>query len=332
MKRRILSILAGTLLVGVSAGYGEWKMRVHHGGTTDEFPVAGIDSVTFHYQDPVPMVLVPAGVFVMGDAVAYCGVDEREATLTHPFYLGRYEVTNQEYRDAVQWAYDHGYVTATADSVDDNMDGSAVTLVHLSDFHCQVAFNGGTFTVDAGKEDYPMAVVSWYGAAAYCDWLSLQAGLARAYSHSTWECNSGDPYAATGYRLPTDAEWEYAAQYDDERIYPWGSDPPSCGHANYAGCINATSVVGSYPAAPASLGLYDMVGNVTEWCNDWFTCDLGTSSQVDPVGPGSGLARVQRGSSWFIWDDSDLRCSARYYCDPSFPWPFTFGFRVARSQ
>jgi formylglycine-generating enzyme required for sulfatase activity len=279
------------------------------------------------------MVTVPAGTFTMGDGVAFCGVSQREVTLTHSFYLGQYEVTNQEYRDALQWAYDKGYVTATSDTVWDNLDGSTVLLVYLAAEECQISFSGGTFTVDSGKESYPMVEVSWYGAAAYCDWLSMSYELTRAYSHSTWECNGGDPYGAGGYRLPTDAEWEYAAQYDDERIYPWGNESPDCSRANFYNgyyCVGSTSPVGSYPVAPASLGLYDMAGNVREWCNDWFACDLGTSSEENPPGPLNGQDRVSHGSSWGS-GGYYMRSATRVNYTPSDTEP-NFGFRCARSQ
>ncbi len=281
------------------------------------------------------MVLVPAGTFMMGDGVAYCGQYEHQVTLTRAFYIGQYEVTNKEYRDAVQWAYAQGYVTATSSSVNDALDGSSVELVDLSFANCQLSFSDGTFAVDSGKDDYPMAGLSWYGAAAYCDWLSLQSGLERAYDHSTWECNGGSPYAAAGYRLPTDAEWEYAAQYDDERIYPWGDEPPDCSRANYwydypsSTCVGSASAVGSYPAAPASLGLYDMAGNAFEWCNDWHTCYPDTGAVSDPVGPEAGLDRFVRGGSWDSLGGS-LRCANRggwFYPSTAY-----FGFRCARSQ
>jgi formylglycine-generating enzyme required for sulfatase activity len=288
------------------------------------------------------MVLVPAGTFTMGDGrEGICERSQHEVTLTRAFYLGQYEVTNREYRDAAQWAYDHGYVTATSSRLEDRLDGCTQILVDLTDERCQISFSEGTFAVDSGKENHPMVKVSWWGAAAYCDWLSMQVGLTRAYSHDTWLCNGGSPYTAAGYRLPTEAEWEFAAQYDDERSYPWGSESPDCSRTNfydYYGsgffCVGTTSAVGSYSAAPASLGLYDMAGNVYEWCNDYWMCDLGTSSQVDPAGPHYGQFRVMRGGSYYCTFGTDLGCASRgsdfssdvpdYYA--------THGLRVARSQ
>ncbi|MFC1572869.1 formylglycine-generating enzyme family protein, partial [Candidatus Eisenbacteria bacterium] len=166
----------------------------------------------------------------------------------------------------------------------------------------------------------------------YCDWLSLQAGLPRAYAHSgDWSCNGGDPYGAIGYRLPTDAEWEYATQIEGERIYPWGNEAPDCSRANFRPdgyCIEWTSPVGSYPDAPAALGLSDMAGNVWEWCNDWFGCDLGTAPVTDPTGPASGAYRLLHGGSWYH-NDYHLRCATRIYTNPSYG-PL-IGFRAART-
>jgi formylglycine-generating enzyme required for sulfatase activity len=168
----------------------------------------------------------------------------------------------------------------------------------------------------------------------------MQQGLPRAYEHNgDWSCNGGDPYGASGYRLPTDAEWEYAAQYDDERIYPWGNEAPECSRANYTNwapgpvhCVGWTSPVGSYPGVPSINGesLYDMAGNAWEWCNDWHVCDLGTSSETDPTGPGTGSYRVLRGGAWGH-HHRYMRCASRIYYDPSYPLSFT-GFRCVRSQ
>ena len=339
MRRHIGMIVILTLLLGVTVSQGGWTMRVHEGETTTEFSVSGIDSITFRQDLTAEMVLVPAGSFIMGDGVEGCGVDEREVTLTRDFYLGQHEVTNQEYMEAVQWAYDNGYVTANILSVRDALDGGgAVELLDLEGFYCEIAFSGGVFSLrNAGhgiNPDHPVKEVSWYGAARYCDWLSLQVSLPRAYEHSgDWLCNNHDPYGASGYRLPTDAEWEYAARYDDERIYPWGGESPDCSRANLHmdgyDCVGWTSPVGSYPDAPASLGLSDMAGNVFDWCNDWWVCDLGTAAVTDPVGATTGDSRVLRGGSHGDLDHH-LRCAARMNMIPGIGLS-RYGFRVART-
>lgn len=351
MTRRITIVLAMAFALGACAGRAQeiWKMRIHKATSVDEYILAEIDSMTFFVDTTVvPLVTVPAGSFIMGDGVASCGVDEHEVTLTRDFHLGQHEVTNREYLEMVQWAYDRGYVTASVSSVQDNLDGSTEELLDLDNEYCEIQFDGagtfylrespsgpaqGAYPTGYDPSHHPVKEATWYGMAAFCDWLSLREGLPRAYDHATWECNGGDPYGAGGYRLPTDAEWEYAAQYDDERAYPWGDEDPGCDRANYwetpDGCVGWTSPVGSYPQAPGILGLSDMPGNLWEWCHDWHVCDLGTMPQVDPPGPASGTHRVMRcggfGSVWY-----DLRCALRALSPPEGS-TYALGFRVART-
>lgn len=359
-------VLGTALALSPMVANGEsWTMDVHTPQGTTQFDVAAVDSITFNLApSPPDMVLVPDGVFIMGDGVALdsdsmatCGQDEREVTLTGSFWLGRYLVTNQEYVESLQWAYRHGHVTATTAAVHDALDGSTVELLDLDDPDCEITFGGGVFALRESSNplaqnaypsgydsaDHPVKEVSWYGAAAFCDWLSMREGLPRAYNHSTWECNGGDPYGAAGYRLPTDAEWEFAAQYDDERFYPWGNEDPDCSRANHyhpypaAFCVGWTSPVGDYPGAPSIVGelLYDMAGNVWEWCNDRHTCSLGTAPETNPVGPAVGN-RVCRGGGFSSAPGTDMSCAYRAYGGgtgghPSITY-HNVGFRCARSQ
>jgi len=346
----VVVVVGLVLVLGVTVSQGEWEMTIHKGQEAEVHAVADIDSVTFAFAHPIPMVLVPAGVFIMGDGDTYCGHDEHEVTLTQEFYLGQHEVTNQEYLEAVQWAYDHGYVTATTASIKDNLDGSSVDLMDLNFMYSEIQFDGaGTFYLQESPSswalaaypdgydpaDHPAKEMTWYGAARYCDWLSLQVGFPRAYEHTgDWSCNGSDPYGAEGYRLPTDAEWEYTAQWNDERAYPWGDMEPSCDYANYFGevasCIGWTTLVGNYPSAPATLGFSDMAGNVREWCNDHWECELGNAPVTNPSGPSSGSVRVIRGGSWDLPADN-LRCAYRaFYSNPS-DGDNDLGFRVAKT-
>jgi formylglycine-generating enzyme required for sulfatase activity len=264
-----------------------------------------VDFAEGYWDTPGPpsFVLVPSDTLTMGDGVSYRGQNEHQVTLIHDFWLGQYEVTNQEYSELVQWAYDNGYVTATSSSVRDNLDGSTQELVDLDDGDCELAFSGGVF-------------------------LFGTRGVG-----STVTIRGGDPYSAAGYRLPTDAEWEYAAQYDDERIYPWGDGRPTCSLANYSMCVGWTSPEGSHPAgAQPSLSapLYDLSGSVWEWANNRWRCDLGSSPAIDPPGPSGRSYRVIRGGSWYL-SISYLRASSRSYYGTHGSFDI-IGFRPARSD
>jgi formylglycine-generating enzyme required for sulfatase activity len=252
-------------------------------------------------------VYVAPGTFMMGSPTTesgrYSDETQHQVTLTHGVYVQTTEVTNQQYMEMAQWAYDHGYVTATTSGVYDNLDGSTQRLKSLGSGGFEMTFSGGIFSCT--NPTHPVKYVTWYGSVAYCDWLSLQQGLPRAYSHSTWQCNSGNPYTATGYRLLTEAEWEYACRAGTQTPFSTGSCLDAGTEANYwgiypyTGCpagpdVGWTVPVGSYPAN--AFGLYDMHGNVFEWCNDWFALYGGTVT--DPVGPGSGDYRMLRGGVW----------------------------------
>ncbi len=264
------------------------------------------------------MVRVPAGEMLMGDGEAACGWQQRGVRLSHDFWIQAHEVSNEEFRSALQWAHDLGLVSATPQAVHDAM-GSGEELVDLDDDECELAFSGGIFTLR--QSDYalehaypqgydpgphPAKEVTWYGAASYCDWLSLRCGLSPAYDHADWSCGpQGVPYRAAGFRLPTDAEWEYVARFADQRIYPWGDAEPDCDLANHDGvdsCIRWTAPVDSHAAGAQntlSRPIHHISGNVYEWIHDWFTCSLGTAPVRDPIGPPTGVKRVIRGGGWY---------------------------------
>lgn len=340
MKQQCLAILILGLMAAAGTAHGDWKMRIHSGASVDEWYVGDIDSITF-YDDTLSipgMVALPAGTYAMGDGYGYCGFDIHDVTLTHAIFFGTHEVTNQEFLEAVQWAYDQGYVTASTVSVRDNLDGSTVEVLDLDDPDCLLAFSGGIFTLrdpgDGVKPDHPVVEVSWYGAVSYCDWLSLREGYARAYDHSSWLCGGGYPYGAEGYRLPTDAEWEYGGQYNDGRIWPTGSNIPTCAQMNYLSddsmCVGYTTPVGTYGPAPESIGLYDMGGNVLEWVNDWYTCYLGLDPVTDPTGPVLTSSRTCRGGS-FANGQTWVRRSDRRGNSPDYASDRA-GFRIVRTQ
>lgn len=354
MSRFGLTLITITILFGAHPSMAEtiWSLRIHRGDKTQTFALAHVDSLTFVCDTlPVPMAPVPAGSFTMGDGIGECGWDVREVTLAHDFLIGEFEVTNQEYVTALQWAVDNSYAYVDGDMVRDALDGSAAALLDLGNEFSEIQYDPGAgfFLRESPSAEaqaaypggydpalHPVLLVSWFGAARYCDWMSLRAGLPRAYEHAgDWACNHGDPYEAAGYRLPTDAEWEYATQYSAERTFPWGEEDPSCERLNFRDgaqyCIGWTTAVGSYPVAPVDPGLFDMAGNLWEWCNDWMECNLGTEPVTDPTGPAIGDTRIRRGGAWGSGgQDIYVRCAARWDESPDVFWQSS-GFRVAKT-
>jgi formylglycine-generating enzyme required for sulfatase activity len=342
----LCTTVTGDVGAGVLPGTG--KHIVWNAGT--DFP--GLNSATCRLRVTAGageseilagFVAILPGTFTMGSPTNEPGrgsaETQHQVTLTHGLYVQSTEVTNQQYRDLAQWAYDHGYVTATSASIRDNLDGSTQILRTLGAESYEIYFNAGVF--GCVNPDYPVKYVTWYGSVAYCDWLSLQQGLARAYSHSTWQCNGGNPYSAAGYRLPTEAEWEYACRAGSTTafangafIYPYAMmcspyDPIEP-NLNLMGwyCGNAFGL--THPVAqktPNAWGLYDMHGNLWEWCNDWSGPYGGTVT--DPVGSGTGSTRVRRGGEW---NYIALLCrSAQRIDDTPGSSGKTVGFRPVRS-
>lgn len=289
----------------------------------------------------VDMVSIPAGEFQMGDTFNEGNSDEQPVHAVHidAFYMDRFEVTNQQHADALNWAYRQGgQITVTNNIVYQAGSGTSFPYCDTtsSSSYSQITWNSTTqqFGVVAGKEQHPMARVSWYGAVAYCNWRSAMQGRPLCYDLSTWACN----YAAGGYRLPTEAEWERAARggvagqrfphgntinHDQANYrangsaYTYDTSPYTTWtyHPTFAvGSMPYTSPVGYF--APNGYGLYDMVGNVWEWCNDWYGSSYyGSSPYNNPRGPASGSSRVRLGSSWY-GDAVGCRVAGRYWSSP----------------
>ena len=260
-------------------------------------------------------VLIPAGTFQMG---SNAGEDRNkpvhEVTITKSFYMGKYEVTQAEYEK-----------------------------------YCSY---GSSRPSSSDGDNYPAYYVSWYDALVYCNKRSMAEGLTPCYSisgntdpskwgtvptstDSTWNavvCN----WNANGYRLPTEAEWEYAARAGDNTvaslIYSGTSDVNKLGeYAWYAINSNSkTHKVGT--KSPNAFGLYDMSGNVCEWCWNWVTnsYDAETEGGSDPTGASSGSYRVFRGSSWSGYSNL-CAVSFRNFNFPNSRSNY-LGFRVVRAS
>ncbi len=296
---------------------------------------------------PPAMVLIPGGEFEMGDH--HDGMADAlpvHAVYVDSFYMDIYEVTNEEYAEYLNSAFSQGLIEVRSGVACTAGGAQCYCDTTDSSSYSRITWDGSTFGVTADKDDHPMVVVSWYGAVAYANWRSAQHGLTPCYNLSTWECD----FDANGYRLPTEAEWEYAARggnHDPYRRYPWG-DAVDGSMANYvesgdpyeAGPDPDTTPVGYYNGSQVptgvdmvnGYGLYDVTGNVLEWCNDWHASDYYSSSPYDnPTGPSSGTYRVLRGGSWY--GDANyahyMRCAHRSSAYAPDYRAYYYGFRLA---
>lgn len=229
------------------------------------------------------MVNVEGGTFWMGDSLGLKNETPHQVQLDD-FQMGKYELTVYQYEL---------YLKSQSQSL----------------------YNIENTPSWGWQGDNPMIYVSWYDATHYANWLSERKGLEPAYIYTSDKLDS-IKYSANGYRLPTEAEWEYAAgggisgrngSGHRNHIYA-GSDSLNL-VAWYRSNSNSTKQVGQ--KLPNELGLYDMSGNVWEWCQDWYKeYNLTDTISYMPVGPSSGSSRVLRGGSWSSLNYS-CRVSAR---------------------
>ncbi len=256
------------------------------------------------------MVYIPAVTsFSMGGPVAEGGgIVERpvHAVNLDFFYISKYEITIQQYIYFLNSKnQDLHYRTAMSNAI-------ASGILKNRD---------GDYSIVSGRENYPITYVDWYNAVAYCTWLSFKTG--------------------DTYRLPTEAEWEYAAVGRlGHRTYPWGDtwQPTYC---NWGGDVEVGSIdgygytapVGSYENGKSPFDLYDMAGNVMEWVQDWYSTNYySISPSNNPTGPANGTSKVTRGDAFHYGGSSIfMRCAQRRYVDPIYA-DWNFGFRVVKSD
>ena len=222
-------------------------------------------------------VSIPGGTFQMGSVVDdYLDQRPVHQVTVSAFLMSSTEITNSQYAAYLNAALAAGEITATESSVSGAKgDYSGQEYIYLSgnvnntDNKCWISYGGSSFSVAAGKENWPVVYVTWYGSKAY----------ALMY----------------GFDLPREAEWEYAAR--GGKGYEYGTDDGTISRtkANCKGNRSSPTNVGSYPANP--FGLYDLTGNVWEWCNDWYG-SYSSENATDPQGPAGGNGRVRRGGDW----------------------------------
>ena len=270
---------------------------------------------------PDDMAYIPDGEFDMGDHHGDEPSDKLpvHTVLLDSFFMGKYDVTNGQYCQYLNSAlgsriYVSGGIVYGSGNNQPYCDTSTMSS------YSQIAYSGGVFSVrikgGRNMSNDPIVRVSWYGAAAYCNWRSQQKGYESLYDPCDpyWPCDFNN----SGYRLATEAEWEYAARGGlSGKRFPWG-DTITHRQANYYSrslysydisptrgyhpdcndrIIPYTLPVGSFP--PNGYGIYDMTGNDWNWCNDWYSSTYYSSSPSNnPTGPTSGSYRVLRGGGW----------------------------------
>jgi formylglycine-generating enzyme required for sulfatase activity len=236
------------------------------------------------------LVLIRGGTVVMGSERGDRDERPSRTVLVSPFYIRSCEVTRAEYSE-----FDPSY--------------------------------GHRFP---GEPDHPAGNLNWWDAVGFCNWLSRREGLPTFYQRDDLR-NRADvvrmDWASTGYRLPTEAEWELACRGGAATAYPWGRtmDDRYCWHVSNAG--GGVHLVATRRSS--GFGLFDMIGNVAEWCNDWYDpAYYGSAPRQDPTGPETGTHRVIRGGSWRFGPDG-CRCAGRFFLRPRHKFD-DLGFRPVR--
>jgi formylglycine-generating enzyme required for sulfatase activity len=252
---------------------------------------------------------IPVGTFTMGGTTVQNDAPEVSITLT-AFNISEKEITNQDYINFLNGAYTHGWITVSAKQTSDpcgtyteKMVIGAGNAPNAGEIFLQLGETGGctsggepehinnkswisfkassnTFELlDQAKADWPVNWVKWYGAYAFVKYYNVS--------------------------LPTEAQWEYAAKGGQQLAYSTNDGTLDLTKANYngdkPGVYNPNGhavAVGSYPENP--YGLYDMAGNVWEWCQDYYSESFYTNGATDPVNASAGTnnKRVRRGGSW----------------------------------
>ncbi|MCX7746868.1 MAG: formylglycine-generating enzyme family protein [Clostridia bacterium] len=270
------------------------------------------------------LVKIPSGTFLMGDTFGDGFKQELPVheVYTDSYFIGKYNVTVKEYFDFIQDSGDE-FQEIWCDFIDP----------------CFILNEGGKYKISEGAEHFPMVQVSFVGAVAYCNWCSKKNGLESVYDLETLE---GD-LTKNGFRLPTEAQWEYACGGPEGFKCFYGNefDAELINFKGYSGSYkgrrasnkkiggfgldeNSPVPVGTFPAN--GFGVHEMIGNVNEWCHDKYAI-YKKDSEVNPWGASEGTFRVIRGGC-FIDGKEKMRKSYRHAIHPHAKC-MVDGFRIA---
>ena len=281
-------------------------------------------------------VHVPGGSYVMGDHFGFVDPEHPndELPLHHvyisPLYMGTTLVTVREYCDHLNAALYQGLIEVRSNVVYAVGGTNEYFYTYGASSYSRIQYTNGTFVVLNNRDLHPITSVRWFGAVAYCNWLSQRGEVKPCYNLDTGDVN----FTNNGWRLPTEAEWEYAGRgglTNPYCMFPWGTNSNDNGtYANWEGSGDPfetgnypyTTPVGFYNGAlryksdynwPGSqttyqtsdgsnpFGLYDMAGNVWEWVNDWYASDYYTNCVINgvvtnPPGPVTGTIFSDHGN------------------------------------
>ena len=357
----ISSIQANGILIWTNAANTDAVYRVEWaaqaGGPWQRFTASHLNSIDAHTNrqfsvavpmfyrivmetnpPPLAMVWIEDGDFQMGATNGFANEAPVHPVQLDSFWMDVFEVNMGKWKEVYDWALVNGY---DFDNPGTSRDGYSIS---------------SPGTIISNLPPYPVMGVNWYDAVKWCNARSEMEGLTANYTYilgpSVLTYKTGQRsnlfWRGTGYRLPTEAEWEYAARGGRQgRRFPWGdtishqwanysADPtvaydvnPTSGHHPWF-AAHAQNI--SQPGAglpPNGYGLFDMVGNVQEWCWDWHGA-YSAGVQTNPAGPATGTNRVRRGGAWNVapeFSHVSFRSSS-----PPHDGPPQIGFRCVRKQ
>ena len=363
---------------------GEQELRVRVSDGESSVVLTAAVTVTLGGTDgSLDMIRMASGPVLRGDRPSQTSFsfNTPQKTITiSQFSLARTEMTNATCAEALNWAAERDLVGLPPNPqflvwVPDSTYGQWQTILDFE--KCDLVWSGHGVSVPPGRELYPVTGLSWAGAAVVCNWLSEMDGEDPCFTFTPgntlhlYEVTCD--FTETGYRLPTEAEWEKAARGgvglptglnpNPDRDFPWGDEPVRLELAfGLAGSVRANMdatfgplprlrgpifggplPVGNFPRGRGPYGHDDLLGNVAEWCYDWFGDDYyAVAPGSDPFGtdevyPGVEDWKVVRGDSWFgayipAWSSFTFEegCSKRRWATYHYRSNH-IGFRVARS-